>query len=149
MDASSPVVMDDDAVTEFLGQGGTGVLSLSAGDEPPVSRPVSYGFDAETGWLYFRLAVGPDSEKADALEGGGASFVTYEETGDGWRSVLATGQLEWVEADEKVNEVLAGLSRVHIPLFDVFGADTREVEFRFVRMDPDSLTGRVEVERPE
>jgi nitroimidazol reductase NimA-like FMN-containing flavoprotein (pyridoxamine 5'-phosphate oxidase superfamily) len=149
MDDSSPVVMGDDAVIEFLGQGGTGVLSLSAGDEPPVSRPVSYGFDPETGRLYFRLAVGPDSEKADALEEGGASFVTYEETDAGWRSVLATGRLEWVEADENVTEILAGLGRVHIPLFDVFDADTRDIEFRFVSMDPDSVTGRMEVERPE
>ncbi|WP_255195442.1 pyridoxamine 5'-phosphate oxidase family protein [Halorarius litoreus] len=149
MDDASQVVMDADAVTEFLGTGGTGVLSLSAGDEPPISRPVSYGFDEETGWLYFRLAVGPDSEKAAALGSSGASFVTYEETDDGWRSVLATGRLAWVEADEDVTEVLAGLGRVHIPLFDVFDSDTRDLEFRFVRMDPDSLTGRAQTVPPE
>lgn len=148
MDESSPVVMDDEAITEFLGVGGTGVISLAAGGDPPVSRPVSYGFDAETGWLYFRLAVGPDSEKAELL-GAAASFVTYEETDDGWRSVLATGELVPVEADELLTEVLEGLRRVHIPLYDVFDHDTREVEFHFARLDPDSLTGRRETSLPE
>lgn len=153
MAAMSPVMMDDDAVAAFLGAGGTGVLSLAVGDDPPISRPVSYGFDAETGWLYFRLSISPDSEKAPVLEGGAASFVAYEETEGGWRSVLATGHLEPVEADEEttedVTEVLAGLGRVHIPLYDVFDSDTRELEFRFVRLDPDSLTGRMETDQPE
>lgn len=148
MDDTLPVAMDDDAIVKFLGTGGTGVISLAAGDAPPVSRPVSYGFDAETGWFYFRLAVGPDSEKTDYV-GGAASFVTYEETDDGWLSVLATGQLEPVETDEMLTEVLEGLRRVHIPLFDVFDHDTREVEFHFARMDPDSLTGREEAAPPE
>lgn len=148
MDESSLVVMDDDAIAEFLGVGGTGVISLSAGDDPPVSRPVSYGFDADTGWFYFRLAVGPDSEKAELLSGA-ASFVTYEETESGWRSVLATGDLEPVEADELLTQVLEGLRRVHIPLYDVFDHDTREMEFHFARLDPDSLTGRREVSPPE
>ena len=36
-----------------------------------------------------------------------------------------------------------------VPLFDVFGEDHRNVEFRFVRLDPDSLTGRREAPTPE
>ena len=55
------VRMGDEERDEFLGRGGTGAISVSTpDDEPPYSRPVSYGYDAETGNFYFRFAVGPD-----------------------------------------------------------------------------------------
>lgn len=149
MSDTSSVVMDDEAVIEFLDAGGTGVVSLAAGEEPPVSRPVSYGFDATSRRFYFRLAVGPDSEKAPFLDGGAVSFVTYEQRETGWQSVVATGHLVHVEEGDVDGEVLEGLRRVHIPLYDVFEEDTRNVEFRFVRLDPDSLTGRRETDSPE
>lgn len=149
MSDTSSVVMGDEAVIEFLDAGGTGVISLAAGDEPPVSRPVSYGFDAANRRFYFRLAVGPDSEKAPFLDDGAVSFVTYAEREAGWQSVVATGHLVPVEESDLGGEVLEGLRRVHIPLYDVFGEDTRNVEFVFVRLDPDSLTGRRETESPE
>ncbi|WP_255149074.1 pyridoxamine 5'-phosphate oxidase family protein [Halorarius halobius] len=148
MDETSPVALDGDAITEFLGTGGTGVISLSAGDDPPVSRPVSYGFDAETRSFYFRLAAPADSEKAGRLDGP-ASFVVYGETVDGWRSVVATGSLAPVGEETVDTELLEGLRRVHIPLFDVFDHDTRDVPFQFVRLDPDSLTGLAETDAPE
>lgn len=149
MDAAPSVTLDDDEIASVLGTGGTGVLSLASGDGPPISRPVSYGFDAETARFYFRLAVGPDSEKAPFVDGGAVSFVTYGEEESGWRSVVATGHLDPIEEEVVDSEVLEGLRRVHIPLFDVFGEDHRNVEFRFVRLDPDSLTGRRESPTPE
>jgi nitroimidazol reductase NimA-like FMN-containing flavoprotein (pyridoxamine 5'-phosphate oxidase superfamily) len=149
MEETTATTLDGDEVDSMLGTGGTGVISLAAGDGPPVSRPVSYGFDAETGRFYFRLAVGPDSEKAPFVDGGAVSFVTYEQTEEGWRSVVATGHLDPTDEDDVDAEVLEGLRRVHIPLFDVFGEDTRNVEFQFVSLDPDSLTGRREAPTPE
>lgn len=142
------VSLDADTVTEFLGTGGTGVLSLAAGADPPVSRPVSYGFDAETRRFYFRLATPPDSEKAAKLDGP-ASFVTYTETETGWHSVVATGTLAPIEEEQVDSTLLEGLRRVHIPLFDVFERDVRDVPFQFVRLDPDTLTGRAEAPASE
>ncbi len=60
------VQMNDEERNEFLGRGGTGVVSFdTSGDEPPYSLPISYGYDAETETFYFRLAFGPETGKDD------------------------------------------------------------------------------------
>lgn len=135
--------MTADERNEFLKNGGTGVLSLSTDDGPPHSVPVSYGYDASTETFYFRLATGADSSKGD-IEDGHVSFVTYDETDDGWRSVVARGQLEHVESEGIEIETLEGLDRVDIRLVDIFEAPLREVAFQFYRLAPDELTTRVE-----
>lgn len=147
MSEDSPVEMDPDEVDEFLGAGGTGVLSLSEDGAAPHSVPVSYGYDPAERVFYFRLAVGPDSEKGDVTDRPG-TFVSYRDE-DGWESVVARGRLMAVEEAEAPNEALAGLGRVDIPLVDAFDSDIRHVEFAFVRLDPDDLTGRREVYRAE
>jgi nitroimidazol reductase NimA-like FMN-containing flavoprotein (pyridoxamine 5'-phosphate oxidase superfamily) len=147
MSEDSPVEMDSDGIDEFLGTGGTGVLSLSEDGAAPHSVPVSYGYDAAERVFYFRLAVGPDSEKGDVTDRPG-TFVTYRD-GDGWESVVACGRLESVEEADAPTEALAGLGRVDIPLVDAFDSAVRHVEFAFVRLDPDDLTGRREVYRSE
>lgn len=43
---------------EFLGRGGTGVLSLSTDEGPPHAVPVSYGYESAETIFYFRLAAG-------------------------------------------------------------------------------------------
>jgi nitroimidazol reductase NimA-like FMN-containing flavoprotein (pyridoxamine 5'-phosphate oxidase superfamily) len=148
----TPTEMDAAAVDAFLGNGGTGVLSLSSpGGESPYAVPVSYGYDAETGWLYFRLAVGGDSEKGD-LDDRPVTFVTYGERGDGeqsaadteWQSVVARGRLTRVEEVDAPTEALAGLDRVDMPLVEIFDRPLRTVEFAFVCLDPAELTGRHE-----
>ena len=138
------VRLDADERSAFLGRGGTGVLSLSTdGGDPPHTLPVSYGYDDVEEVFFFRLAFGPDSGKADASTDA-VSFVTYRETDDGWRSVVATGGLEEVTDETMPAAVLEALDRVHIPLVDVFEDPPRTVSFRFFRLDPDDLTGRTE-----
>jgi nitroimidazol reductase NimA-like FMN-containing flavoprotein (pyridoxamine 5'-phosphate oxidase superfamily) len=137
------IEMDREAVDQFLESSGTGVISLSTtGQEPPHSVPVSYGYDDEEGTFYFRLAVGPDSEKGE-LAGRPATFVTYDTVEDRWQSVVARGRLSDIEEDQP-QEALAGLERVHIPLVDIFGQQPGIVEFEFLRLVPDELTGRKE-----
>lgn len=139
-----PVELDREARGEFLGTGGTGVLSFgTTAAEPPHSIPVSYGYDATDETFYFRLAVGPDSEKADLLDRG-VSFVVYERTDAHWESVVATGHLEHIEDDAVGTDALAGLDRSHIPMFDVFGRPSSQVSFEFYRLAPAELTGRRE-----
>jgi len=137
--------MADDERDEFLGRSGTGVLSLStAGDDPPHSVPVSYGYDPVDEVFYFRLAVGEESGKANPTDRG-TTFVTYGERDGRWRSVVASGQLVSTTDESLSTESLAGLERTkQIPIVDVFGEPTSQVEFRFYRLDPDRLTGRVE-----
>lgn len=145
MTESETVTMDPKERDEFLGNGGTGVISFgTAGGEPPHSIPVSYGYDAVEDTFYFRLAGGSDSEKGE-MAGRKVSFVTHGQGEDGlWRSVVASGRLDATTAKGIATETLEGLDRVHIPLVNVFGRPTKDVQFEFFRLEPEELTARVE-----
>jgi hypothetical protein len=145
MKGTDAVEMATDERDEFLGRSGTGVLSLStAGDGPPHSVPVSYGYDPVEETFYFRFAVGAESGKANPTDRG-VTFVTYGERDGRWRSVVASGRLVSTTDESVSAESLAGLERTEqIPIVDVFGEPTSRVEFEFYRLDPDRLTGRVE-----
>ncbi|MFC5971845.1 pyridoxamine 5'-phosphate oxidase family protein [Halomarina salina] len=148
MEHNRAVEMGEEAVVDFLGAGGTGVASFARGDgDPPHSIPVSYGFDAETGHLFFRLAFGPDSEKRGVVAAGApVSFVTYGNEGGQWYSVVATGRLESVEDVDVADGVLESLRRVDIPMVDAFESEPRTLSFEFFRLDPETLTGRTEAQ---
>lgn len=146
MEGSAANQLDATEWESVLGRGGVGVLSFStSATEPPHSVPVSYGFDAETETLYFRLAVGGDSAKTELLDNP-ATFVVYQEAADGYESVVAQGELEGIGEADVSTAVLDGLSRVDIPLFDVFERDVREVEFDFYRMAATDFTGKRELQ---
>lgn len=141
---TTPAEMDREERDEFLGTGGTGVISFSSGaDTPPHTLPVSYGYDEVDSTFYVRLAVDGDSEKGDP-DDRPVSFVTYGQVDGEYRSVVATGRLVSTTEDDVDNEALAGLRRVHIPLVDIFGERPANVEFEFYRLDPDNLTTRKE-----
>lgn len=146
MEDTRSVTMDEDERTEFLGTGGTGVASFPRGaDEPPYSVPVSYGFDGEREDFYFRLAFSTESEKSGVIgDRKPVSFVTYRQTDDGWRSVVASGKLEEVTEAAIDSAVVTAMRRIHIPLVDVFDREPRELEFRFFRLDPAELHGKRE-----
>ncbi|GGK71729.1 pyridoxamine 5'-phosphate oxidase family protein [Haloarcula sebkhae] len=143
MSADNPVTLTDEERDAFLDNGGTGVLSLAAGDAPPHSVPVSYGYDTPNTTFYFRLAVGTEKSKGE-LSDRAATFVTHRETDTGWQSVVASGRLEDVEREGIETETLEGLEHVEIPLIDIFERPLREVTFEFYRLVPDDLTGRTE-----
>lgn len=144
MTAPDAIVMDEDERDEFLGSGGTGVLSFSTTtDEAPHTIPVSYGYDAAETTFYFRLAVAPESDKEDILDRA-VSFVTYGAVDDTWLSVVASGRLERTTDEDIATETLQGVERVRIPLVDIFGKPPGEVQFEFYRLVPDNLTGRKE-----
>ena len=130
---------------EFLGKGGTGVLSFTTPiDEPPASLPVSYGYASDTGDFYFRLSFPPGTTKGDVLENP-ISFVTYAETSDGWRSVIATGHLEELANLPYESVAVQEMWAIQIPTVDVFDRPRNEIEFHDFRLDPETVTGRKEV----
>lgn len=140
--ADTTVEVDREGIDAFLGRSGTGVISLSTDrTEPPHSVPVSYGYDRQEGVFYFRIAVGPDHGKGD-LSDRSVAFVVHDEVDGRWHSVVARGTLTDVEDGD--TDTLAGLERVHIPLVDIFGQQPGSVDFEFLRLDPDELTGRRE-----
>lgn len=138
------IEMDDAERDAFLGDGGTGVIALSEpGETAPHAVPVSYGYDDTEHVFYFRLAVGPDSEKGELAERP-VTFVTYGQGDDGWRSVVASGSLRSTTDGAVAIESLEGFQEVQIPLVDVFGEPTAELPFEFYRLDPEALTTRTE-----
>jgi len=139
--------MSPEERNEFLSSGGTGVISFDPVDDgPPYTRPISYGYEAETGKFYFRLAVGPENAGKRELieERRDISFVTYDETDRGWRSVIATGSLEEITKSALDPEVAEAMQRVKIPFVDVYDSHPLTLEFRFFRLTPDEMTGQQE-----
>jgi nitroimidazol reductase NimA-like FMN-containing flavoprotein (pyridoxamine 5'-phosphate oxidase superfamily) len=143
MSDSRAVHMDDDERDAFLGAGGTGTIAFPEKDGPPHAIPVSYGYDAQTGDFFFRLAYGGDTDKPDPTADP-VTFVTHADTDDGWRSVVAHGTLEETDEEAVSTDALDALRRVDIPLVDVFERAPRETSFRFFRLRPDAVTGRTE-----
>lgn len=139
------VQLSESEVNEFLGNGGTGTLSFSTEiEEPPFSLPVSYGYDSDTQSFYFRLAFPPGSKKTSVLDNS-VTFVTHEQTSDGWRSVVALGELEEVSDMPYNSTAVQGMWAVDIPDIDVFDRPPEEIPFRHFRLDPEKFTGRKEV----
>lgn len=136
--------LSDQERDEFLGNGGTGVISLDTADgDPPHSLPVSYGYDSATETFYFRLAAEPHTEKGD-LAGRAVSFVVHGESDDRWHSVVADGRLDPTDDESIATAALEGFDRIHIPLVDIFGQPPKEVSFEFYRLDPDRIGTRKE-----
>ena len=137
--------LSEEELDEFLGDGGTGVLSFSAGhDEPPFSLPVSYGYLGDTGHFHYRLAVPEDSSKERYLDRP-VSFVVHDRTDDGWRSVVATGELDDLTELPYEADALQERWGVDIPLVDIFEEPPDDVTFRAFRLDAERVTGRKEV----
>lgn len=147
MSDTRSIEMDAEERDAFLGIGGTGVISFSGEDESPHSVPVSYGYDDADSTFYFRLAIGPESEKGD-VAGRHVTFVVYGREDDGWRSVIVKGRLEETTEESAAVESLQGLEEVHIPLVDIFGQPVKDVQFGFYRLVPDELSSRAESNTP-
>jgi hypothetical protein len=93
--------MDDAAIRGFLSSQSTGVLGLP-GEDAPYLLPMSFGFDGES-TLYFTYVLGAESRKAALTEGAAtARFLVYRaDTAFNWESVLLSGAIESVPADEQ------------------------------------------------
>jgi nitroimidazol reductase NimA-like FMN-containing flavoprotein (pyridoxamine 5'-phosphate oxidase superfamily) len=144
MSDTETIAMDADERDAFLGTGGTGVISFpNSDDESPHSVPISYGYDSSKTTFYFRLAVGPDSDKGDVASRH-VTFVIYGQQAETWRSVVVKGRLEETTKASVATESLEGLQQVHIPLVDIFGRPVKEISFEFYRLVPDEMTSRKE-----
>ncbi|WP_318570098.1 pyridoxamine 5'-phosphate oxidase family protein [Salinigranum marinum] len=140
--------MDADEIAAFLDTQETGVVSF-ADDDDSYAIPVSFASDVDdeggAAELYFRFGFAPGSEKRAYLDASDhVSFVVYDDTAAGWKSVVARGRLEAVSArslDAIVAEAVHGLD---IPYFAVHDSPVGELHFTLVRLDATELTGIVE-----
>ncbi|KAB1186716.1 MULTISPECIES: pyridoxamine 5'-phosphate oxidase family protein [Haloferax] len=107
---SNRVGMSDEEVDNLLREQGVGVLSL-ADDGVAYGIPISFGYDAELGRLYFIfLRPGELSRKEDFAERTvRASFAVWDSPSRyEWKSVVVDGELLPIADEEwpRVNETL-------------------------------------------
>uniref|UniRef100_UPI00366C443D pyridoxamine 5'-phosphate oxidase family protein n=1 Tax=Cryptosporangium minutisporangium TaxID=113569 RepID=UPI00366C443D len=130
---------------EFLGNGGTGVLAFGTGpDESPTAFPVSYGYAAEAERFYFRLSFSSGTSKEDVIDNP-VTLTVYDETDEGWRSVVASGPLEPLSDLPEESIEVQQMWAVTIPTIDIFDRPRDEIPFQDFCLDPKAITGRKSV----
>lgn len=135
--------MDAIEIGDFLRERTTGVLGLGKDDEG-YAIPLSFVYRDEGPSLYFRLGYGPDSQKRAFVDAADTvSFVVYDETGGGWKSVVARGELEELSTSTADSSVVQAVRGLDIPYFRVFDRETGDVEFSIVRLHVTGIDGLV------
>lgn len=139
--------MDALAITDFLQDRHTGVLSIGR-DDDSYAIPVSFTYvpdDEDAGpSVYLRLGFGPNSQKREYLDAVDyASFVVYDHTDQGWKSVVARGPIEELSRSSVDSSVVESVRGLDIPYFRVFDEPSSEIEFSIVRIDVEDLSGIV------
>ncbi|WP_254824545.1 pyridoxamine 5'-phosphate oxidase family protein [Haloglomus halophilum] len=142
--------MSPDETDTLLARHETGVLTLARDDEP-YAIPISYGYDAGERQFYLRLVSTPESEKRRFLASEPESrLVVYEEDGDVYRSVVATGQLQEIPREELTVEHIEQYGEAKRPLFEIWGQGKHDLDIALYRLDPGQLQGRrIEVDRDD
>lgn len=142
MGETHPAAMGEGEILDFLGRGGTGVLSL-AQDADAYAIPISYGFDPAASRFYFRLGYGTESQKRAYVEATNtARLVVYDKVEDGWLSVIGAGELREIGEEELNLEVVRALRQAELPLLDIFDTPEDELVFTMYALDITELTGR-------
>lgn len=138
--------MDALEISEFLAPRQTGVLALAdAGSLYAI--PVSFAYDDAGPAIFFRFGYGPDSQKRRYVDGAAqASFVVYDRTDAGWKSVIAEGRLEPVTESQLDSTIEQAVNGLQIPFFEVHRQPVSELEFTITRLDVDKLSGVVEAQ---
>ncbi len=130
-------------IADFVNDQQTGVLSLASGNDS-YSIPVSFVFKEEDQNVYLRLGYGNDSTKREFVDQvDRASFVIYDHTDDGWKSVLARGPLEKLTETNLDSSIAQAVRNLRIPYFQVFDAEYEDLEFHIVRINATELSGIV------
>lgn len=144
MPATTASRMDALEIAAFLETQGTGVLAMADGGDG-YAVPVSFAYDDADSSVYFRLGYAPGSEKrayVEAVES--ASFVVYDDTEEGWKSVVVRGPIELLSETSLDSAVVQSVRELDIPYFHVHDRPADEMEFNVVRLEATELTGVVE-----
>lgn len=140
---TAPDRMDAIEIEAFLDSQQTGVLALAA-ESDAYAIPVSFVYDSDDGAVYLRLGYTPDSQKRSYVNGTeSASLVVYDETDDGWKSVVVEGTLEEASETTLDSSVREAVDELRIPFFSVFDRPSSEMEFRISRIEVSSINGIV------
>lgn len=136
--------MDAIQIDEFLASQQTGVLSLAHGDDA-YGIPLSFWFDDSDSSIYFRMGYAPGSQKRKFVESSQyVTFVVYDHNDDGWKSVVAEGELEVLSEDTLDSAVEEATRHLDIPYYEVHERPVDELEFDIIRMRVTKLNGIAE-----
>ncbi len=127
-------------VDELLTEQGYGTLSLSAGDRA-YAVPISFGYDGDRVFMEL-LTFGEQSRKLEYLDETDEACLVAMEVGDqvDWRSVVVTGPLEEVGADEAAYHEAVLEENGWLPF--IYPRSEPLTEVTRVVMEPSELTGR-------
>lgn len=131
--------LSPEEVDAFLRAHEWGVLSV-VHEGRPYAVPVAYGY--EDGVFYF--ATGP-GRKADALRAHPVACLTVSDVRDGdhWTSVVATGRVEWVDAEPDRLAAERAIFRQRRAAGEVSQRDARRFAGALIaRLVADEVTGR-------
>lgn len=146
MPVPTATAMDAIEIADFLESQATGVIALGKAGSV-YAFPVSYAYNDEEPAVYYRFGFGEDSHKrAYVEEADEVSFVVYDHTDVGWKSVLAEGQLEHVSPSKLDTSVVEAVNALRIPYFEVHRQPAAELEFNIYRLQVDKLSGIVEAQ---
>ena len=138
--------MDAIEIADFLESQATGVIALSK-SVSVYAFSVSSAYNDEEPAVYYRFRFGENSQKRAYLENADeVSFVVYDHTDLGWKSVLAEGQLEHVSPSKLDTSVVEAVNALRIPYFEVHRQPDAELEFSVHRLQVDTLSGIVEAQ---
>lgn len=136
--------MDAGEIAAFLNARQTGVLALADGDDA-YNIPVSYTYRGDDDRVYFRFGYAPGSTKREYVDATDhASFCVYDRTDDGWTSVVASGRLAELTADDLETSIVESVEQLRIPYYQVFDRPAEDLTFSIVALEIDSIHGLVE-----
>jgi hypothetical protein len=136
--------MDAIEIDDFLGSQQTGVLSMGR-ENDGYGVPLSFWFDENDSSIYFRLGYAPGSQKQEFVESSRyVTFVVYADTDDGWKSVVAEGELERLSEETLDSAIEETTRHLDIPYYEVHERPVSELEFEIVRMRVTKLSGIAE-----
>ncbi|WP_254271712.1 pyridoxamine 5'-phosphate oxidase family protein [Haloarcula marina] len=140
----SRINLDAVEITDFLESHRTGVICLGR-ENDGYGVPLSYMYREEDSSIYFRMGYAPGSQKRkflDATEQ--ATFVVYDQTGEGWTSVVAEGELQVLTESNIDSAVEEATKKLDIPYFEVHDRPVDDLEFNVVRLRVTKLNGIAE-----
>ncbi|MFB6153889.1 MAG: pyridoxamine 5'-phosphate oxidase family protein [Halodesulfurarchaeum sp.] len=138
--------LSQDTIERVLLRNGVGVLAL-VDNHHPYAIPMSFGYDGSSMLFPMQWGTGYDGRKERCVEANAnACFTIYERDTDDdsiWRSVVITGQLAEIEADDKEQAYASLAANAEFaPELGVWGIPFDDVNLRLLKLDPDTVSGR-------
>ncbi|MFC4407464.1 pyridoxamine 5'-phosphate oxidase family protein [Haloarchaeobius iranensis] len=136
--------MDALEIDEFLESQQTGVLAL-ANDGDAYAVPLSFAYDDDDRSVYLRLGFAPGSQKQRYLERTDhVSFVVYDDTDEGWKSVLVEGKVTMLSHDSLDAAIVEVMEGLDIPYFQVHSRPATDIQFNVACIEPTQVNGIIE-----